>query len=429
MPEDEKYLKAPLGPDEKARQLEMYKYSYMDEPSYHDGKAGDSSVEDEGSPQSQTLFRIVTLARNTFKTKVALISLLDDECQYFKSEVGFKETGMEGVEVMPRDISFCGHTILNKAPMVILDCSKDWRMAGNPLVVNPPHVRFYAGAPIIAPEGFALGTLCIIDDQPRESFDGAAKMVEFSKLAMQEIRSLYERNQQEKMQKMQESLAQFPAPSFTNAASAHVATALELEEARLHTALGLPGEKAKLKTGRNQGLKVVAKTGTLTAARSESRGSTSSNGGHSRNASVGNTLAENNIAEEHTPQSELAAPLDRDRVVAPDQAHVPSMPRTMVPEQPTNGTTELSTTTNNPYDLAIQLISQTLNLDLVYLLALDPNSSAPGGLTSRVISSHGLAADPVFDTTLHVCVTYEGASSNMIGACFEEQIWITLCPS
>lgn len=353
----------------------------MDQPLYRDGKPPEGV---ETDPQSETLFRIVNLARETFKVNVALISLLDDECQYFKSEVGLKSVGLDDLATLPRDISFCGHTILNKAPMVILDCSKDWRMMNNPLVADPPGVRFYAGVPIIAPEGYALGTLCLIDLEPRTEFHGAAKMQELSQLAMQEIHSLYNRNQEEKMERMHDALSSFPAPAYDKSASTHVANVLELEERRLRSAQNFTPsqQQAVLKAGRNQGLKVVAKTGDLQTA-----------------------AAERQAKQEQATSTQVAP-----ATIATNQNHalgralgdneLPSVPELHHDRQDNAlGQSSDSGVPRNPYDLSVLLIAQTLNLDLVYLLALDEANS--GQITTRVVSSHGLATDPVFDAGLH----------------------------
>lgn len=108
--------------------------------------------------------RITRLARQAFSVPVALISLIDNDRQWFKSN-----QGLEATET-PREVSFCGHAILRDDPLVIEDTHTDARFADNPLVAGGPGIRFYAGVPLHAVSGHRIGTLCLIDTEPR-AFD------------------------------------------------------------------------------------------------------------------------------------------------------------------------------------------------------------------------------------------------------------------
>lgn len=136
------------------------------------------------TPREERFDRIVAFATSEFDVPIALISLIDGERQWFKSNVGMPmcETG--------RDVSFCGHAILRDDIMVIPDAADDARFADNPMVTGSPHIRFYAGAPLLTPQGHALGTLCIIDTKPRQLDEiELAILSTLRGLVMQELQS------------------------------------------------------------------------------------------------------------------------------------------------------------------------------------------------------------------------------------------------
>ncbi len=114
------------------------------------------------SPADERFDRITRLAQRLFDVPIALVSLVDENRQWFKSCAGLdaSETG--------RDISFCGHAILGDDMFVINNAIEDERFADNPLVLDNPNIRFYAGYPLKAANGHKLGTLCIIDEKPRD---------------------------------------------------------------------------------------------------------------------------------------------------------------------------------------------------------------------------------------------------------------------
>src|SRR5215475_275569 len=105
---------------------------------------------------------LVNLASYICKTPMAMLSLVDDRRQWFKARIGVRS------QETAKELSFCAHAIQQEDLFIVPDTLKDPRFKENPMVVGEPHIRFYTGAPIINEEGFALGTLCVIDRQPRE---------------------------------------------------------------------------------------------------------------------------------------------------------------------------------------------------------------------------------------------------------------------
>lgn len=111
--------------------------------------------------------RITALACSIYSAPIALVSLVDENRQWFKSRCGLD------VEQTPRKVSFCSDAIRQNRPFIIRDTLVDPRYRDNPLVTGPPNIRFYAGAPLAARNGLNVGTLCIIDKQPRPHFSVA----------------------------------------------------------------------------------------------------------------------------------------------------------------------------------------------------------------------------------------------------------------
>lgn len=137
-------MKAPITPNEAERLQVLRAYDLLDTPS------------------EMALDDLAELAACICKAPIALITLVDEGRQWFKSRVRFDVAESE------RDISFCAHAILEQDFLIVPDARQDVRFRDNPWVTGEPGIRFYAAAPLRTPDGHALGTLCVIDREPRE---------------------------------------------------------------------------------------------------------------------------------------------------------------------------------------------------------------------------------------------------------------------
>jgi GAF domain-containing protein len=162
IPEPE--MSAPLPNAESARVAALDRYAILD------------------TEPEQTFDDLVVLAAHVCNAPIAMLSLVDDHRQWFKSKVGVE------IREAPRETSFCAHAIQQQDLFIVPDTRNDARFRDNPMVVGEPHIRFYSGAPLINEEGFALGTLCVIDRQPRE-LDEAQKeaLKSLSRLALAQM--------------------------------------------------------------------------------------------------------------------------------------------------------------------------------------------------------------------------------------------------
>ena len=134
------------------------------------------------TPPEERFDRITRFAMAEFEMPMAVISLVDRDRQWFKSNFGVD------CAQTSRDVSFCAHTILERQTLVVPDALKDTRFRDNPLVIGKPWVRFYAGAILRLPYGPAVGSLCVMDTRPRE-FDriGVAILTSLRDLVVEEM--------------------------------------------------------------------------------------------------------------------------------------------------------------------------------------------------------------------------------------------------
>ena len=177
-------------PNEAQRQRELTAYQIVD------------------TPPDRAFDNLVELAAEVCEVPIALVSFLDNDRQWFKAKLGLD------AQQTPRDQAFCAHAILNPSELLIVpDARKDSRFAENPLVTGNPNIRFYAGAPLITPSGNGMGTLCVIDRQPRTLRPSQERALRALSLQANELMNLHrERVQAENYRRflhtVQETLAE-----------------------------------------------------------------------------------------------------------------------------------------------------------------------------------------------------------------------------
>jgi len=137
-------MTAPVPQNEKKRLKVLWQYEVLD------------------TVPEEVFDDLTDLAAKICEAPIALISLVDEDRQWFKAKVGTT------VSETARDFSFCAYAITQSDIFIVPDATRDPRFAHNPLVTSEPKIRFYAGAPLVTPDGHALGTLCVIDKVPRE---------------------------------------------------------------------------------------------------------------------------------------------------------------------------------------------------------------------------------------------------------------------
>jgi len=158
------WVRALRPPDEEKRIATLHKLGILD------------------TEKEERFDRITRLAAAMFNVPVALISMVDSERQWIKSAAGVDVTET------PRDEAFCSHVVAGRQPLLIQDARNDPRFAENPLVVSGPKVRFYAGYPLFMDDGSCVGTLCLIDNKPRDfGGRGLALLSDMAQLAKKEL--------------------------------------------------------------------------------------------------------------------------------------------------------------------------------------------------------------------------------------------------
>ena len=175
---------APLAPNETQRMRALHSFNVLD------------------TEPEQAFDDLTQIASTLSGCSMALVSLVDDSRQWFKSRRGLD------AEETPREISFCGHAILSpNTVMQVPDATKDERFKNNPLVTGEPHIVFYAGAPLVTKGGMAIGTLCVLDREPKML--GPEQLAALQALARQVVAQLALSLSEVELQRSNEYLSNF----------------------------------------------------------------------------------------------------------------------------------------------------------------------------------------------------------------------------
>lgn len=204
---------APLPPNESRRLAALYEYDVLD------------------TLPEQDFDDITELTSVICDTPISLIGFIDRTRQWYKSSIGMNSTET------PRDLTFCAYALLQPDMLVVRDARQDGRFSDHPFVTGDPHIRFYAGAPLISPSGYALGTLCVVDFKPRTLEED--KLSALQALARQVVaqlelrRQIHERGMAERaLQKAHQELEQRVEERTRELAAANAALRTEAETRR-----------------------------------------------------------------------------------------------------------------------------------------------------------------------------------------------------
>ncbi|HEY1021024.1 MAG TPA: GAF domain-containing protein [Flavisolibacter sp.] len=147
---------ASLPSNEDLRLQDLYSYEILD------------------SEKENDFDELLEVAAYVYGCPIAAVTFIDKERQWLKSTIGIADDTQE----TSRDVAFCAHTILHNDVLIVEDATKDDRFCNNPFVTNDPSIRFYAGAPIVSANGYRLGSICVIDQKPRELTQQEARMLQ-----------------------------------------------------------------------------------------------------------------------------------------------------------------------------------------------------------------------------------------------------------